>query len=172
MAAVRACGQGAVLSGRAAAYLWGLIKGSPPMPQVTTRTERRIKGVKTRRVRDIGSVEATTHRGIPVTTVPRTLVDLAADLPVAALARACHEAGVRYGTTPRDVEAVLARRPRTKGAGKLREVLRGDVSVTLSKLERRRATPGSRIGAASVRRAAGAMSSAATPTPTSTTTRP
>jgi hypothetical protein len=64
-------------------------------------------------------------------------VDLAAVLSADDLARACHEAGVRYGTTPRDVEAVLARRPRTKGAGELREVLRGEVPVTLSKLERR-----------------------------------
>jgi very-short-patch-repair endonuclease len=135
LAAVRACGNGAVLSGRAAAYLWGLIKCAVPGHEVTTRTERRIEGIKTRRTR--GAVEATTWRGIPVTTVARTLVDLAAVLSAEDLARACHEAGVRYGTTPRQVEAVLARRANTKGAGKLREVLRGEVRVTLSKLERR-----------------------------------
>jgi very-short-patch-repair endonuclease len=135
LAAVRACGKGAVLSGRAAAYLWGLIKGAVPEPEVTTRTERRVEGIKTRRAR--ASVESTTWRGIPVTTVPRTLVDLAAVLSADDLARACHEAGVRYGTTPRDVEAVLAKRPNAAGAGRLREVLRGDVRVTLSKLERR-----------------------------------
>jgi hypothetical protein len=135
LAAVRACGRGAVLSGRAAAYLWGLIKGSVPGPEVTTRTERRIEGIKSRRSR--GAVQATTWRGIPVTTVARTLVDLAAVLSAEDLARACHEAGVRYGTTPRAVEAVLAKWPNTKGARKLREVLRGDVRVTLSKLERR-----------------------------------
>ena len=56
-------------------------------------------------------------------------------LTVDALARACHEAGVRYGTTPRDVDAVLDRRPDSPGAGQLREVLRGDHRVTLSKLE-------------------------------------
>ena len=76
-------------------------------------------------------------RGIPVTTVARTLVDIAPDLTIDALARACHEAGVRFGTTPADVEAVLARRPRTPGAGKLRGILRGDVRVALSKLEAR-----------------------------------
>ena len=76
-------------------------------------------------------------RGIPVTTVPRTLVDIAAELPEHALARACHEAGVRYRTTPRQVEAVLAQRPTTPGARKLRRVMLGDVRVTLSTLERR-----------------------------------
>jgi len=37
----------------------------------------------------------------------QTLVDLAASLSLDALARACHEAGVRYGTTPAQVHAVL-----------------------------------------------------------------
>ena len=76
-------------------------------------------------------------RGIPVTTVPRTIVDLAAVLTAADLARACHEATIRYATTPTEVEAVLARRPNAKGAAGLRRVLRGDVHVTLSTLERR-----------------------------------
>jgi very-short-patch-repair endonuclease len=134
LAAVRACGKGSVLSGRAAAYLWGLIKGAVPGPEVATRTERRIEGIKTRRAR--APVEATTWRGIPVTTVARTLVDLAAVLAADDLARACHEAGVRYGTTPGDVDAVLARRPNAPGAGNLRRILNGEVRVTLSKLER------------------------------------
>jgi len=136
LAAVRACGRGGVLSGRAAAYLRGLIRGSPPMPEVTAPTQRRVPGVRTIRTRG-GSIQATTWRGIPVTTVPRTLVDLAAVLDVEDLARACHEAGVRYRTTPADVDAVLALRPRVAGAGKLRRILHGDVRVTLSVLEKR-----------------------------------
>jgi hypothetical protein len=137
LAAVRACGDGALLSGRSAAYLFGLLPGSAPGPEVTARTERRIEGIKTRRAREIGSVEAAVWRGVPVTSVARTLVDLAAVLGAQELGRACHEAGVRYGTTPREVEAILARRPPVRGAGRLRAVLNGDVRVTLSKLERR-----------------------------------
>ena len=75
-------------------------------------------------------------RGIPVTTVARTLVDLAAELSAQELARACHEAGVRYGTTPVAVDELLARRRNTRGAANLRAILRGDVRVTLSKLEK------------------------------------
>jgi very-short-patch-repair endonuclease len=133
LAAVWAGGDGAVLSGRAAGHLWGILKSAAPPAEVTTPYERRIEGVTTRRSR---SIERTTHRGIPVTTVPRTLVDLASHLPLDALARACHEAGVKHDTTPRQVEAVLAKRPRAKGAKKLRAVLRGDMPVTLSELER------------------------------------
>ena len=88
----------------------------------------------TQRVRG-ASPETATHRGIPITTVPQTLVDIAPVLPLPALARACHEAGVKYRTTPRQVEQLL--RPNAPGARKLREVLRGDVHVTLSKLEAR-----------------------------------
>jgi very-short-patch-repair endonuclease len=135
LAAVLACGSGALLSGRAAAYLLGLIKGSAPAPEVTAPTERRVRGVKTRRSR-IDPRDATSWRAIPITSVPRTLVDIAAVLTLEDLARACHEAGVRHGTTPRDVEAVLVCRQRIPGSAKLREVLRGDVRVTLSKLER------------------------------------
>ena len=133
LAAVWACGDGAVLSGRAAAHLWGILKGAAPPPEVTAPSERRVEGVTTHRAR---SIERTTHRGIPITTVPRTLVDLAAHLSLDALARACHEAGVIYDTTPQQVDAVLAKRPTTKGAAKLREILHGDVQVTLSELER------------------------------------
>ena len=135
LAAVWACGEGAVLSGRAAAYLLGLLKGSPPPPEATTPTERHLPGIRTRRSRT--QIESTRCRAIPVTTVARTLVDLAAVLSADDLARACHEAGVRYRTTPAMVEAVLARRPRIPGATKLRAILRGDVHVTLSKLEKR-----------------------------------
>ena len=58
-------------------------------------------------------------------------------LAVDDLARTCHEAGVRFGTTPADVETALARRPQAPGATNLRAVLRGEVKVTLSKLESR-----------------------------------
>jgi very-short-patch-repair endonuclease len=72
-----------------------------------------------------------------VATVARVLVDIAGSSTVDQLARTCHEAGVRYGTTPREVEAVLARRPTTPGARKLRKVMSGEARVTLSALERR-----------------------------------
>jgi very-short-patch-repair endonuclease len=85
----------------------------------------------------IDTRDGTRRDGIPVTTIPRTLVDLAAELTPDDLARACHEAKVRYRVTPEAIEAVLARRPNSPGAAKLRRVLRGDVRVTLSKLEKR-----------------------------------
>jgi hypothetical protein len=135
MAAVLACGDGAVLSGRAGAHLQGLIKRRPPPPEVTAPTERRVAGVRTRRSR-LDRRDVTTYRGIPVTSVPRTLLDLAAVLDPDALSRACHEAGVRYRTTPGQVKAAFARAPRARGAARLRWVMEG-APVSLSKLEKR-----------------------------------
>jgi hypothetical protein len=138
LAAVLACGKGSLLSGRAAGHLLGLLEGAAPEPEVTMATERRVEGIRTRRSRRaIDRRDAILLRAIPVTTVPRTLVDLAAVLPLDRLARACHEAGVLHGTTPAQVELALARRPNSPGTAKLRRILRGDVHVTLSKLERR-----------------------------------
>ena len=132
MAAVKACGEGALLAGSAAGYFYGLTKGSPPIPHVTAPRQRRVRGIVTKRSRHI---EGTLRRGIPITTVAQTLVDLAATLSLADLARACHEAGVKYGTTPRQVEEVLARYPNAPGAGRLRAVLHGKAPVTQSALE-------------------------------------
>ena len=133
LAAVRACGEGALLSGPAAGHLWGIVKGPAPPPHVTANGQRRVKGVRTKRARTV-TPKGTTWRGIPITTVPQTLVDLAPTFSLDDLARACHEAGVRYGTTPAQVKELLRRQP---GAAKLRAVMDGDAPVTLSRLEKR-----------------------------------
>ncbi len=51
LAAVRACGEGAILSGRAAAHPLGLLRKAPCEIEVTTSTERRVPGIRTRRRR-------------------------------------------------------------------------------------------------------------------------
>jgi hypothetical protein len=136
LAAVRACGNEALLCGRAAAYLFYLIRrGLPPPPEVAAPTERRVAGIHTRRDRRGIERDAAIYRRIPVTSVARTLVDFAGASTIHELARACHEAGVLHRTTPGQVKDVLTRRPSSPGAGELRAVMAGDVNVTLSRLE-------------------------------------
>lgn len=135
MAAVLAAGDGAALSGRAAGHLMKLLRGAPPAPEVLASTKRRIKGVTVRSEARIDPRDVTRWNGIPTTAVARTLVDLAATLPEYELGRAWHQARVLYGTTPEDVEAVLARRPNSKGTRELRAILRG-APISLSRLER------------------------------------
>ncbi len=137
LAATLACGSGALLCGAAGGHHLALTKGAPPMPEVVAPKERRIQGIRTHHSRILGPGDGFVWRSVPVATIPWVLVDLAATLSFDDLARACHEAGVKHRTTPRHVDAVLERRPRAPGAGRLRTILRGDATVTLSFLERR-----------------------------------
>jgi Transcriptional regulator, AbiEi antitoxin len=125
MAAVLACGEGALLMEAAAAHLYRLIRGDAPAPVVRTRTERRIKGIETHRQRG-RKAPGTEWKGIPITTVPQTLIDLTPSMPTDQLARAAHEAQVRFGI-----------RPDPTMPPKLRAILDGAIPVTLSELEAR-----------------------------------
>ena len=135
MAAVLACGEGAVLSHRSAGHLLGLIRSRPPGPEITVPTTagRKRPGIVIHRVRYLHQLDVSSLHDIPITTVPRVLLDLAPSLAPAALTRACHEAWIRHQTTPAHVERCIARNPTKNGAGRLRRALRAD--VTLSVLE-------------------------------------
>ena len=90
LAAVKACGPGAVLSHFAAAVLWCLLKWDYRDPEVTAPTPRVHSGIRTHRS---ANVERVIHKGIPVTPPLRTLTDLAATpLPDKQLRRAVNEA--------------------------------------------------------------------------------
>jgi predicted transcriptional regulator of viral defense system len=134
LAAVLACGDGAVLSGLAAAHLFGLVRGKAAAAEVTAPGHKRVPGIRTSRVA-LDRRDVSVYRGIPITTVPRTLVDLAARLGSEELARACHQADVLHHVSAPAVEAALGRRPNVRGAAKLRSVLRGETPILLSRLE-------------------------------------
>jgi hypothetical protein len=73
--AVLYAGPGAMLSHGSAAHHLGLIDQPPPTPHVSTpRRKRPIPGVTIHSRRSLPRV---LHRGLPVTTIPDTLLDLA-----------------------------------------------------------------------------------------------
>ncbi|HET8754369.1 MAG TPA: type IV toxin-antitoxin system AbiEi family antitoxin domain-containing protein [Solirubrobacteraceae bacterium] len=90
MAAVLACGRGAVLSYRSAAQLWGLIRYTGPI-EITAPTKRTRPGLIVHRS-PLTDNDVTTHWGIPTTTAARTLTDLAHTLDPASLTRAVNVA--------------------------------------------------------------------------------
>lgn len=95
MAAVFACGPGAVLSHRDAAALWELRQSSSAAIEVTVPSlngRRGQRGIRVHRSGRLGPDEVTVRDGIPVTTVARTLLDLADVVPKQALRRAVTEA--------------------------------------------------------------------------------
>lgn len=133
LAAVLACGERAYLAGLAAAHLLRLVRNRPPVPEVVVVGEHRHPGLITHRMNTVPFAEVSVYRGIPVTTVPRTLVDLAPRLGFDELAAACHEADVLHGTAPGATLAIARGRP---GAQKLRAILDGDHPTVLSRLEK------------------------------------
>jgi hypothetical protein len=135
-AAVLASGDGAALSHNADAHILHLLPGSaPPEVTVPTTAHRQRPGIVIHRVRRLPAQDVTTLHGIPITTPARVLLDLAPRLSPKQLTRACHEAAIRHATTPRQIEACIARNPDKKGIAKLRRALAAD--VTLSVLEDR-----------------------------------
>lgn len=145
MAAVLSGGSGALLSHRAAAALWGLLSGVPWWIDVLTlrtpvgRAAR--PGVRGHRVRAIPDVDRAVVDGIPVTSVPRTLLDLSPECDGRMLDRMLRRSE-ELGLFDRFALAQVLDRPRP-GVAKLRASVamfadEADAGVrTKSELERR-----------------------------------
>jgi hypothetical protein len=98
---------------------------------------RRQTGIQIHQIR-LPPDEITTHEGIPVTTVPRTLFDLAAVVPQRQLERALNEAEVLRLWDELTLDRLLERYPRRKGNRAVRAVLhnrREGATLTRSELE-------------------------------------
>jgi hypothetical protein len=140
IAAVLACGPGAVLSHRSAALLWGILEGSRATVEISARRELGSRRGIRARVASIAEDERTVEAGIPVTTVPRTLLDLAAVLQPHELNRALERAEALRLSDPLPLVAVVERHRGRRGTASLRRVLDiGPVrpAITKSELERR-----------------------------------
>ena len=122
MAAVLTAGPGAVLSHLAAAQLWGLIPHREAWPEVTRpRYFRRRHGIVAHRGL-LPADERTVVDGIPVTTVPRTILDLANVLDRTRLERAINEMEVRRLTDRLSVPDLLRRHRGQRGIATLRAI--------------------------------------------------
>src|ERR1700712_5488271 len=95
LAGVLSCGEGAVLSHWSAAELWGIRPGSREMIDVTLPRRSHKSPAIRRHYRLLSRDETTMEDGIPVTTVPRTIFDLAAAASVDVVENALREAEFR-----------------------------------------------------------------------------
>jgi hypothetical protein len=137
MAAVKACGPGAVLSHFSAAALLGLVRWEDRSPEVTVTSSgtRLQRGLRVHRTGALHVDDVTRRRGIPVTSPARTLLDLAAVLPYSALRRAVRQAqSLRLVSLRRLTETLIRLGPR-RGTRKLRRVLATGYQPTRSVLE-------------------------------------
>ncbi|MGH2735192.1 MAG: endonuclease domain-containing protein [Actinomycetota bacterium] len=85
MAACLYAGPDALAAGLSAAGLWGLDGFGPGPIEVLSRRRLRARGIRYFRTRTLRPADTTTRNGIPVTTVARTLLDLAGRIPAQRL---------------------------------------------------------------------------------------
>jgi very-short-patch-repair endonuclease len=139
LAAVLACGPGAVLTHRDAAVLWDLRQSNSAKIDVTVPSRngrKRHAGIRAHRSGRLRRDEVTVRNGIPVTTVARTLLDLADVLDGQALKRTITEAEYLNLFDLAAINAVVQNNPGRRGA-KLMEAAGGRLHRTRSTLERR-----------------------------------
>ena len=139
LGAVLACGPGAVLSHRSAAALWQMRASGKKAIDVTAPGRRgyTLAGI-TSHGRRLRPADTTTHRGIPVTSPARTLLDLGGVVSRPALERALDQADALSLLDWGGLEGALARAPGLRGIRLLRTVTEAwDPASTRSDLERR-----------------------------------
>ena len=125
MAAVLACGPGAVVSHRSAARLHGLRSDGYTKVEVTVpkRSARTHPGVGVHRSTTLTDEDVTVVNNIPATTVARTLFDLAELITARQLERAFDQAEILEALDARAINDQLARNSMRRGATAIRRVL-------------------------------------------------
>jgi Transcriptional regulator, AbiEi antitoxin len=126
-AVVLACGDRAVLSHRSAAGAWGLRPDGSRLWEVTIRHRSRRRPaapVRVYRHPSLAPDEVTTLDGIPITTVPRTLLDLASVIAAYKLRRAVERADQLELFDGAAVNALLERHRGRPGAPVLAALLK------------------------------------------------
>jgi very-short-patch-repair endonuclease len=125
LAAVLACGPGALLSYRSAGVLWDLLASRQLKVDVTTHVsaQRGTRRIKAHRTRVLHPEDWTIKDGIPVTSVARTILDLAAVLSPERLLDVIDSAVRAELFDLHALERAIARTPYRRGIKKLKALL-------------------------------------------------
>jgi very-short-patch-repair endonuclease len=137
MAAVLAGGQGTVLSNRPAGAAWAICASAGRVEVTVPRQKRPNRRIVFHHA-VLPADERTVRDGIPITTVPRTLLDLAATLDPRQLERAINEAEIQRHWDALSFHDLLHRYPRRPGTRNARAALHRrseGMTVTKSDLE-------------------------------------
>lgn len=125
MAAVLACGPGAVLSHFSAGHLWGICGSSGPIEVLRQSGGFRADGhpdIRLHQTRRLYEHEVALERGIPVATMERVLLDLASRRDPKQLERMLVQSSKRDDFSWARFSRITSRRRGCKGVGKLRRV--------------------------------------------------
>ncbi len=140
MAAVLSAGAGAALSHRSAGQIWRILPAASGAPEVTRPTNARTRRDFRIHRAPLPPDEIVLIRSIPVTTPPRTLLDLADVLSQRQLEKAFNEMEVLQLTDKLSIPDLIGRYPARRATGALRKLLQGEERArgpTRSELEDR-----------------------------------
>lgn len=139
-AALLACGDRGLISHTSALGLWGIVSAPPSEVHVMVVGHdcRRKAGIRVHRVKDIDDRDVRRRNGLPVTSPARSLIDVAASASLTELDDVIAEARARRLIRDGELERVLERCERTRGAPRMRAFLKAEMSpgLTRSKAER------------------------------------
>jgi Protein of unknown function (DUF559) len=125
MAAVLACGDGAVLSHLSAAALWRIGR-EEELIDVSAVREKRRPEIRSRTRPGLPPPQRTVHDRIPVTTAIQTLIDIALELPTNQLERAVNDADKLELIDPEELREELDDHGGEPGVKPLRTLLDKD----------------------------------------------
>ena len=120
MAAVKACGTGSMLADDGALALWGFIDTWPRQLAILTPNNRRPKGLIVHRSTILTSKDRRVHKGVPVTSPARALLDAAVYLGGRRLTRVVNDALHTPHLKRRHLKELCALHPNHPGVKALR----------------------------------------------------
>ncbi|HYF25889.1 MAG TPA: hypothetical protein VD931_09140 [Baekduia sp.] len=139
-AALEAVGDGCAISHWSAARYRRLLHGIALSPVHVTlprgRAKTRREGIEPHRPLDFDPLDVAGWGELPVTTVPRIVVELAPALSDKELALVVHRGRVEHGTALRDLRRTMQRAPRARGLVRVERVAFGR-GVAPNRRERR-----------------------------------
>jgi very-short-patch-repair endonuclease len=137
MAAVLACGPGAVASHLSAGVLWRLLRAmtlhAAVHVTIAAGDRGRRPGIRRHRARTLGAEDVAVVDGVPVTAPARTLVDLAGGVRARTLEQAIAEAERLDLVDRQALAAALSRAPHSKGATLMRKLIADDAHVPFTR---------------------------------------
>lgn len=125
LAAVLACGPGSLLAYASAGALWGVRASAAALIDVVspTRAGRTRDGIRVHRGAKLTDADRALRNGIPVTALPRTIIDLATVLNHDALEYAIHRAESKRLVTVGELHQALHRLRGHPGTGPVRGIV-------------------------------------------------
>ena len=125
LAAALACSDGSAISHLSGAAVWRLREVDPVTIDVTVprRSGRRRAGIRVHRPRHLAPGDFTWHRGVPVTSVPRTLIDVAEVVSIRSLERMLDEAEFLRLLDLARLDVTLERHRGRPGSARVRSLL-------------------------------------------------